>query len=243
MSARTSVLPLTILGISSDVKPLPVGLTVVSLHRGAINCSDLSGRRWTLLSDNKDFLPRSILVGSIPAAARGDCFTADLSGSAISFRSRVLPAPAASRWRGLIGEWVNFLGDRDLNPLYYAIKRNEPIHALTGLGPGLTPAGDDFITGWITAKLSRKKGRAPVEARGFYERWNQKATTWFSRWMIKDALRGRIWRRGAVLLNEMAAGGNVAGAVSGILDWGHTSGRAWLAGFARGFLERANEGG
>lgn len=223
------------LGASSDVRLTRTYLTTVSVHENAINCSDAEGRRWTLLTCFEDFLPRSVLFETLPPVRRGDSFLIDLDNSPVLFQANFQPQPTGQRWVGLINEWVSLLDTYELSDLYPAFERGEQLYALSGLGPGFTPAGDDFITGWITSKLNIGSAALP-EIYAFYERWNPENTTWFSAWMIKDALHGRIWRRGAVLSRALACGAGVPGAVADILNWGHTSGRAWLAGFACGFI-------
>lgn len=224
-------------GVSSDVRPVWTHLTTVSVHEGAINCSDAEGKRWTLLTCPADFLPRSVLFGTLPPVRRGDSLLIDLDNSQILFQAHFQPEPIGQRWAGLIDEWISMLEAYELSDLRLALERKEPLYALSGLGPGFTPAGDDFITGWITSKLNMGAEAMP-EIRAFYEQWNPEKTTWFSAWMIKDALRGRIWRRGAILSRALAHGAGVPNAVADIQGWGHTSGRAWLAGFACGFISR-----
>lgn len=225
------------LGVSSDVRLTRAYLTTVSVHEGAINCSDAAGRRWTLLTCYEDFLPRSVLFKTLPPVSRGDSFLIDFDNPRILFQAHLRPEPTSPRWVGLIDEWIGLLDECELSDLYMALELGDPLYALSGLGPGFTPAGDDFITGWITAKLNLGAEALP-EIYAFHERWNPENTTWFSAWMIRDALHGRIWRRGAVLSRALARGVGVPGAAADILNWGHTSGRAWLAGFARGFISR-----
>lgn len=225
------------LGVSSDVSQVRTYLTVVSVHEGAVNCSDTEDKRWTLLTCSADFLPRSVLFETMPSVCRGDSLLIDLDNSPVLFQAHFQPEPTSQRWAGLVDEWISLLETDELSGLRLALERGDPLHALSGLGPGFTPAGDDFIAGWITSKLNLSAKALP-EIYAFYERWNPQQTTWFSAWMIKDALHGRIWRRGAILSQALAHGGGVPNAVADILNWGHTSGRAWLAGFACGFISR-----
>lgn len=225
------------LGVSSDIRQGRTYLTAVSVHEGAVNCSDVEGKRWTFLTCSADFLPRSVLFETLPPVCRGDSLLIDLDNSPVLFQAHFRPESTGQRWTGLIGEWTSLLEAYELSDLRLALEREEPLYALSGLGPGFTPAGDDFITGWITSKLNLGTEALP-EIRAFYERWNPEQTTWFSAWMIKDALHRMIWRRGAILSRALAHGAGVPNAVADILSWGHTSGRAWLAGFACGFISR-----
>lgn len=225
------------LGVSSDVLPLPRRLKVVSTHSNAVNCSDLRGRRWTFITDPVDFLPRSVLTSTLPDARRGEHLFIDLSVPKVSFQTRLLCVKVEEKMRGMIGEWLGFLDCDEMAPLHLSIASGGPVYMLSGLGPGFTPAGDDFITGWITAKHCDGSRRACTEVRHFYENWNADGTTWFSKWMIKDAARGRIWRRGAALIRAIGRGICAADALNDIFNWGHSSGRAWLAGLAYGFAQ------
>lgn len=223
------------LGASSDILPFPALLDVVSTHSNAINCSDASGRRWTVITDPIDFLPRAILLDVLPNVKRGDLLFIDLTKTKAVFQARLHYTKIGDCRRDLIEEWNDFLYEDELVLLWSQLERGEPVHGLSGLGPGFTPAGDDFITGWITARRCSGSQDARFEVRQFYESWNPHCTNWFSQWMIKDAARGRIWQRGAALIAAMGRGYGIAGALNDILTWGHTSGRAWLAGFAHGF--------
>ena len=135
-------------------------------------------------------------------------------------------------------EWRGIACDPDLEALAGEIK-TAPRHRLSGLGPGLTPAGDDFITGWASAVVMADTAGARTQIGFFLKNWRPGKTTWFSKWMIIDALDGKIWKRGKDLISALAEDDaerltNAAGKITG---WGHTSGRAWLCGFASGYLE------
>lgn len=223
------------LGVSSDVMPLPTQLNVVSTHSNAINCSDSYGRRWTLIADPIDFLPRTVLLDVLPEVKHRDLLHIDLTKTEAIFQTGLRCTKIWNRWHNLIEEWSDFLYEEELLQLHSHIESGEPLHTLSGLGPGLTPAGDDFITGWLTAKHCSGSPDARFEIRGFCESWSPHSTNWFSQWMVKDAVRGRIWRRGTALVTAMERGSGAVGALNDILAWGHTSGRAWLAGFAQGF--------
>jgi hypothetical protein len=63
-------------------------------------------------------------------------------------------------------------------------------------------------------------------------------TSWLSASILRDAREGRTWARGKGLLEAMGRGDGeaVLRHAGGIGDFGHTSGRAWLAGLARALL-------
>ena len=227
----------SISGISSDVRESSLSLTVVTKHPAALNCCDSEGRRWSLIKNEEDLQPRSILFEFLPQVAVSEVLNFDMQGVSVVFDVSLRRGIRFnSRWAPLAREWSDFGDEPDLRSLSEECKRAE-LCELSGFGPGLTPAGDDFITGWITANMSIDGDRAKTLREFFCERWNPEGTTWFSRWMIRDALCGSIWKRGKELLHalEGSSASTLTEALSSILNWGHTSGVAWLAGLGRGF--------
>lgn len=100
---------------------------------------------------------------------------------------------------------------------------------LLGLGPGSTPAGDDYLSGHVTGVLW--KGSTISFS------LDLRRTTWLSGEILRDTVDGKIWRRGKLLLEALTAeNGDVPGIVGRIVAWGHSSGRAWLAGLAAAIL-------
>jgi hypothetical protein len=218
-----------------------VNLTVAEVHSRAVNCTDRRNRRWTLLSDQREFQPRSILIGEMPEVPVGGVLYFNLARAPILYDPRACPGTLNARWRGLINEWAGFLDDLELSALRESIIESSKlgIASLSGMGPGLTPAGDDFAAGWVTAArcFFPKKSKEAVHV--FCREWNPGRTTWLSRWMIKDAVRGYVWRRGKLLLSALEKDdpGRLLMSVNDILSWGHTSGMAWLAGLSAGVVD------
>lgn len=232
-----------IIGVSLDIAcnsniESTTELTVAEVHSRAINCMDGWGRRWTLLSDRRDFQTRSILVGKMPAVSVEEGICLNLEGIPALYDPRACPGSLKARWRGLVDEWAGFLDEPDLSALKESIIENPrfSVASLSGMGPGLTPAGDDFATGWLTAAGCFFPEKSKEAVHVFFREWNPERTTWFSRWMIKDAMRGYIWRRGKFLLSALGKDDPepLLMSVNDILSWGHTSGRAWLAGLSVG---------
>lgn len=224
-------------GVSSDVRENPLNLTVVTKHLTAINCCDAEGRRWSLIRDESDLQPRSILFESLPPVTVGELLNIDVLNAPVVFDVSLSKVVRINdRWSPLIREWGDLSEEPELQNLGEEIKHAE-LYELSGFGPGLTPAGDDFITGWLTANMSLGNDRSKTSLSLFCEKWNPESTTWFSRWMIRDALCGNIWKRGKELLSALEADSalSLTEAVSRILNWGHTSGVAWIAGLSRGF--------
>lgn len=119
----------------------------------------------------------------------------------------------------------------------------EPAKALLGLGPGLTPAGDDFVGGVLFARalLSRAGGRR--------SRWDDVAAA-----IVREATT-RTHPVSAVLLGDFAAGegfaplhdlanalasagcsGAALDAARSLVRIGHSSGWDFLTGFIAGVI-------
>jgi hypothetical protein len=102
---------------------------------------------------------------------------------------------------------------------------------LAGLGGGLTPAGDDFLTGvmlwaWLTH----------LEPQGFCRRLFEASaarTTMLSAAFLRSAAEGECSAAWHDLLAALDGGPEqqLAEAVASVLSFGHTSGADALAGF------------
>lgn len=213
-------------------------LRAVSVHSTCINCSDDADRRWSILTDERDFLPRSALVEALPKVSPGDEIILRTRESPVLFDPRRPDIMADAKWNALYADWAAYIFDDDLAAIAENFSETR-LARLCGLGPGLTPAGDDFITGWLTAARYTNVEEHALSAERFKNEWRPESTTWFSRCMIEDATGGKIWSRGRNLL--LALGNNDATgiyeAVTDILTWGHSSGRAWLAGFGGALVD------
>ena len=229
----------SILGVSNDVPKGFLNVTVITKHSTAVNCMCDEGMRWSFISDEEDFQPRSVYVSSIPSVNVGEILSVEVQSAPILYDVQLSADLSFNRrWVSLVTEWIDLGDDPELGDLAEAAF-TVPIYELSGLGPGLTPAGDDYITGWITANRCIATAQSDECISQFRSKWKCDCTTWFSQWMILDADRGRVWKRGKDLLSAIAGDDalRVTSALSQILNWGHTSGRAWLAGFARGFYD------
>jgi hypothetical protein len=101
---------------------------------------------------------------------------------------------------------------------------------LVGLGPGLTPAGDDFIAGLAAALYWSGSGSllAP-HLPGWAAR-----TTQVSRWLILDSSAGQINQPVCDLAQALASDG-AAPAADAVLKLGHLSGTAMILGLLAGY--------
>lgn len=93
------------------------------------------------------------------------------------------------------------------------------VRAFAGLGPGLTPSGDDLLAGYIAGLvlLHGERKRAHQIAEEAAERTNSLSAT-----LLRHAARGEVPEPVHVLL--------VTGNVRPLLSFGHSSGQAWLRG-------------
>jgi len=113
------------------------------------------------------------------------------------------------------------------------------LSVLVGLGAGLTPAGDDFIVGYLAALWSRSHRERGIAAllRGLANPVGQLSlqTNAISRQMLLDALQGQFAERLADVVRSVCGGDNVAGAAMRALEVGHSSGADVLCGLLFGY--------
>lgn len=120
--------------------------------------------------------------------------------------------------------------------------RDEPLAAvasqLIGRGPGLTPAGDDVLLGYLRARHAADPGGVLADAR-LVAGLARAATGEPGRSLLEWAGRGvapePVERALASLLAAPPSGPDVAG----LLAWGDSSGRAALAGLLAGLWSAA----
>jgi hypothetical protein len=111
---------------------------------------------------------------------------------------------------------------------------------LVGLGPGLTPAGDDFLCGFLAAGHCRRAACPALSqpltwlTEAVQERLGQ--TTDISASFLRDALAGRISRPLAALAEACsgAPGSDLDGALLRLAAIGHSSGLDAATGFFYG---------
>ena len=110
---------------------------------------------------------------------------------------------------------------------------------LVGLGPGLTPSGDDFIAGYLAALWSRAGFENGIDAMlpsladalvPLFLRTNA-----ISRQMLSDAVQGRFAERLVDVTRAVANAGDVADASARALASGHSSGADTLCGLLFGY--------
>lgn len=112
--------------------------------------------------------------------------------------------------------------------------------ALLGLGPGLTPSGDDVVTGFLLALHRRQwfhAGDLQALAEALLPVAYQKTTT-LSVNLIECACQGQADERLVIALDGVLTGAPDLPACAGmLLSWGSSSGVDALAGMALTFLD------
>jgi Protein of unknown function (DUF2877) len=104
---------------------------------------------------------------------------------------------------------------------------------LLGLGPGLTPAGDDLLAGLLVGLSARPDLRDPLAAA--VQRYTPARTTWLSAELLRLAAAGLAAPAVVAVADAMAGHGDddaLPRALPALLAVGHTSGPA----LARGLL-------
>lgn len=93
------------------------------------------------------------------------------------------------------------------------------VRALAGLGPGLTPSGDDLLAGYIAGLvlLHGQRKRAHQMAEEAAERTNSLSAT-----LMRHAALGEVPEPVHILL--------ATGNLQPLMSFGHSSGQAWLRG-------------
>src|SRR5215203_2969344 len=102
---------------------------------------------------------------------------------------------------------------------------------LVGLGPGLTPAGDDVMAGTIAGLVLLGHPSAERFAAGVYALAAGR-TTELSRALLRHAACGRVRAEYAAVFYGLVGERPLAPAVAGLLETGATSGRALALGLS-----------
>ncbi len=135
----------------------------------------------------------------------------------------------------------------DSGPLSAALSAGSPQTilaasiSLIGRGPGLTPEGDDYLAGALSAtrmlgEAMRREDTAVMldSIAGPLMRHTSTRTTTFSAALIRHALDGRVAAPAGALLRALTGRGDVADSHQDLTRVGHTSGPALAAGMILG---------
>ncbi len=156
-----------------------------------------------------------------------------------------LAPPPVEREEGRPRRWQGEgRGAQSPNPLAQALRAGDPerlqetVRALAGRGPGLTPAGDDFLLGlmaglWLFPEQLNPRWTVPEVCQRIAELAVPRTTTLSGAW-LRWAGQGAFSQPWHALAQALAADDppQLARAVDAILAVGATSGQDALAGFA-----------
>lgn len=162
------------------------------------------------------------LAASLPAAGRpwglGDCCRTRWEGR--------LASAAAARVEALRTALQGTAGTAAPAGLARAVE------ALVGLGPGLTPSGDDFLAGLVFALGRSGHPAAAVLRRAIEEALERRRTTALSAHFLRWAARGVAAADGVRLVDALLGGAaeGRAEALASVLRHGATSGSDWALG-------------
>ncbi len=179
--------------------------------------------------------PRAIVAACVPPLTPGATVTIDTT-SAAPLRSGPLPTPAATAAVAAACATVYPFAWSDADaqrlgrePLAELLPR------LIGRGPGLTPAGDDAVCGYLAARLVVAPSAAAEEV-GAVRRSVERTTEISAALLDAAATTGRIFDAGMAMLAALlsADGQALAPAVRRLQVLGQTTGRALLTGLVGG---------
>lgn len=224
---------------------------------------DVEGHCTCLLSANATQVPFGIRTSLevLPEVAPGELASVEhgtvsipglavLVGAIVDTTVPVLDTATVARWSDPLARLADepTRAARDLLPAdaLDALQRADPaaVPALLGLGPGLTPLGDDVLGGWLaTTVATRHPGRAAVSSAVGLTAADR--TTKVSATLLACAARGEVVPE---LRNLLAAlGGGTPTAVeeslAALLDVGDTSGAGALLGTVIGLQSAAEHSG
>ena len=184
-----------------------------------------------LTGERGPLTPVTARVGRVPALAPADRVRLDPS------RARVWrtepppqPAPEAMIRDACAAVRVHLWNDPRALSLG-ATPFDESVQALAGRGPGLTPAGDDVLLGWMLARRAVAHPSWRHEAAAIL-RAARSTTTTPSRALLLWGSRGQAPEVAAAALSALLAadGAALAPAVRGLRGFGRTTGPAILTG-------------
>lgn len=135
------------------------------------------------------------------------------------------PASFANQFQAAADAVLATIAHPDAAGLETAVAR------LAGLGPGLTPAGDDFLLGLLLGLWATRSEEEVVELAECVVKTAVPRTTQLSAAWLQAAAQGEAWLAWHHLLNALLAGGDWQYLFNRILNNGATSGIASLTGF------------
>ena len=146
-------------------------------------------------------------------------------------RKQLLSGSAGADWGNLERRFKKAFVIQQGKPAHLlADKPTAALSALIGYGPGLTPAGDDFVSGWLVYKVLT----SPSAHRAQYCNWSRRLaeedTTCFSKTQIQYAGQGCCLQSIFNMIKSLGNGDLTQQQINTVLNLGATSGWAWAMG-------------
>jgi hypothetical protein len=169
--------------------------------------------------------------------AFGDGAARGLAG--VALRTALLATATLSDWLALVLGGAPEQSDADL-----AAAAQAAVHGLIGLGPGLTPAGDDLLAGLAVALHAAGAADAAAALAGFVRKVPPDATSPLSRAFLEAAVDGLAGEAMCAMISALLAGDEAAlpGHLERLDGIGHTSGWDMLAGAVLALAAAAEAG-
>lgn len=158
------------------------------------------------------------------------CFFSVLTELATLNRAGCLLNPEMTT-KGLLPEFLGSIQATDVSDSRFAGKVSKALLGLCGRGPGFTPAGDDFISGFLSMlnwiRLSLDLGPPIIPGSEFRSK-----TTWTSFKLMECNARGLVDMEVQDLINSVAQGDPLryVDGIKLIAKRGHTSGLDFVTG-------------
>ncbi len=184
--------------------------------------------------------PLTAVVARVPVLRPGERLGLDPS-AARAWRTPAPPAPAAP---GLVGEACAVVSGHGWNDPWARALGREPLEdvlpRLAGRGPGLTPAGDDALLGYLLARRALTgAGARPLAARILWAARSRSGGPSLA--LLRLAARGEAPEPAALMRDALlrADGPSLAAALRRLAAYGRTTGRAILTGLCAGLTPAA----
>ncbi len=181
--------------------------------------------------------PVTVIVDAVPVLAAGQRVELDLD-AARPWRTPEPPPPASPERIAAACDAVRPHMWNDPRALSLGTRPVADVAGeLAGRGPGLTPAGDDVLAGYLLARRAIDPDGARVEAARILT-VARRATGEPSRSLLRAAVHGQAFEPAAAMLAALLRGDGpaIAPAVRRLAALGSTTGRAMLTGLVRGLL-------
>jgi hypothetical protein len=218
--------------LARDAVRVPIGLVTAAPRDAApfdaVRVGDRAriGDGGLCLADGSTFRPLRWWDPRVPR------FRAALTTAEVRHRADALAGLAAGLPRDVVAHWVGAVA-----PLGAALAHLQPrstalavaVHDLAGLGPGLTPAGDDVLAGALVALAAAGDETRRDALAATVERVLPR-TTPVSAALLREACRGRAVPELTGLLRALAGSGDLDDALVRLSLVGHTSGAALALG-------------